>query len=48
MTLPPLLVLAGGKGTRLRSVVNDRPKILALIDQRPFIDHLLDLSLIHI
>ena len=47
MTLPPLLVLAGGKGTRLRSVVNDRPKILALIDQRPCIDHLLDWCVAH-
>ena len=33
-------VLAGGLGTRLRPVLTDRPKILAPIDGRPFIDYL--------
>ncbi|WP_167508261.1 sugar phosphate nucleotidyltransferase [Pseudoalteromonas peptidolytica] len=40
-TLPTLVVLAGGKGTRLKSVVNDRPKVLAKINGVPFIQHLL-------
>ena len=31
------LVLCGGKGTRLQSVVSDRPKILADIDGQPFL-----------
>lgn len=35
------LVLAGGKGTRLASVVADRPKVLAPVNDRPFLDHLL-------
>lgn len=35
------LILAGGKGTRLASVVADRPKVLAPVDGRPFLDHLL-------
>ncbi len=35
-------ILAGGLGTRLRSVVADRPKVLAHIGQRPFIEYLLD------
>ncbi len=31
------VILAGGKGTRLRSVVGDRPKVLAEVAGRPFI-----------
>ena len=37
----PLLVLAGGFGTRLQSVVSDVPKPLAPINERPFLDFLL-------
>jgi D-glycero-alpha-D-manno-heptose 1-phosphate guanylyltransferase len=36
------LVLAGGFGTRLRSVISDRPKVLADVHNRPFITYLLD------
>ncbi len=35
-------VLAGGFGLRLRAVVSDRPKVLAEIEGRPFIDILLE------
>jgi D-glycero-alpha-D-manno-heptose 1-phosphate guanylyltransferase len=35
------LVLAGGLGTRLRTVVADRPKVLAPVAGRPFLEHLL-------
>ena len=35
-------VLAGGLGTRLRSVLPDRPKVLAPINGRPYLDFLLD------
>jgi NDP-sugar pyrophosphorylase family protein len=35
-------VLAGGLGTRLRSVIADRPKVLAPIAGRPFLAYLLD------
>lgn len=38
----PIAILAGGLGTRLRSVVPDRPKLLAPIGGRLFIDVLLD------
>ncbi|MEC7488225.1 MAG: sugar phosphate nucleotidyltransferase [Pseudomonadota bacterium] len=34
-------VLAGGKGTRLREAVSDRPKPMAEINGRPFLHHLL-------
>ncbi len=34
-------VLAGGLGTRLRSVLGETPKILAPIGGRPYLDHLL-------
>jgi len=36
------VILAGGLGTRLRSVVADRPKILAPVQGRPFLALLLD------
>jgi len=36
------VILAGGLGTRLRSVVSDRPKVLADIKGRPFMTYLLD------
>jgi D-glycero-alpha-D-manno-heptose 1-phosphate guanylyltransferase len=35
-------ILAGGLGTRLRSVVADRPKVLAEVAGRPFLAHLLE------
>jgi D-glycero-alpha-D-manno-heptose 1-phosphate guanylyltransferase len=35
-------ILAGGLGTRLRSVVSDRPKVLAQVLGRPFLAFLLD------
>ena len=36
------VILAGGLGTRLRSVVPDRPKVLAEVGRRPFLEYLLD------
>lgn len=36
------VILAGGLGTRLRSVVADRPKVLAEVAGRPFLAWLLD------
>lgn len=36
------LVLCGGLGTRLRDVVGDRPKGIADVGGRPFLDRLLD------
>ncbi len=35
-------ILAGGLGTRLRSVLTDKPKVLAEIHGRPFLSYLLD------
>ena len=35
------IILAGGLGTRLRSVVSDRPKVLATVNGRPFLAYLL-------
>ena len=40
-TLPPVVVLCGGLGTRLRAVVSDRPKALAPVGGVPFLDVLL-------
>ncbi len=33
------IILAGGFGTRLKSVVEDLPKPMALINERPFLDY---------
>lgn len=35
-------ILAGGLGTRLRPVVSDRPKVMAVVAGRPFLTRLLD------
>ncbi len=36
------IILAGGLGTRLRTVIDDRPKVLAPVNNRPFLDIILD------
>ena len=36
------IVLAGGLGTRLKSVVSELPKPMAPIQGRPFLEYLLD------
>ncbi|OFX07416.1 MAG: hypothetical protein A2516_02580 [Alphaproteobacteria bacterium RIFOXYD12_FULL_60_8] len=36
------MILAGGLGTRLRPAVADRPKVMALVNGRPFLSYLLD------
>lgn len=40
-SLPPVVVLCGGLGTRLRAAVPDRPKALAEVGGVPFLDVLL-------
>ena len=40
--LPPVAVLAGGLGTRIRVIAGTTPKILLLVEARPFIAHLLE------
>lgn len=37
------IILAGGLGTRLRSVVSDVPKCMALVNGRPFLHYLIQL-----
>ena len=37
-----VLILVGGKGTRLNSVIKDRPKPMADINGRPFLDKLIE------
>jgi len=36
-----VVILCGGMGSRLRAVVSDRPKPMARINQRPFLDILI-------
>lgn len=42
MTDMDALILCGGKGTRLKSVVSDRPKPMAALKDRPFLELLLE------
>src|SRR5574344_1266304 len=35
-----VIILAGGLGTRLSSVVNDRPKCMANVNNKPFLSYL--------
>ena len=39
----PIIVLAGGYGTRLGGITATRPKSLVMIQERPFIEYQLDL-----
>ncbi|MFA5206725.1 MAG: nucleotidyltransferase family protein [Lentisphaeria bacterium] len=41
LILPDVMILCGGQGTRLRSVVGDRQKCVAEVAGRPFLAHLL-------
>lgn len=41
--LPPVLVLAGGLGTRLGNVAGDLPKVIVPVAGRPFLEHPLGL-----
>ncbi len=36
------IILAGGLGTRLRGVISDIPKPIALVDGKPFLEYVLD------
>lgn len=36
-----IVVLAGGLGTRLQGVLDDRPKVMAPLDDRPYLDFLI-------
>jgi D-glycero-alpha-D-manno-heptose 1-phosphate guanylyltransferase len=38
---PEAMILAGGKGTRLRTIVQDRPKPLAMVGGKPFLEWIL-------
>lgn len=46
------IILAGGLGTRLRSVVSDSPKCMAIVNGKPFlqyvIDYLFSQNIIHV
>src|SRR5690606_14612631 len=42
MTDCDVIILCGGLGTRLKSVLSDRPKAMANIHGRPFLSFLLD------
>ncbi len=39
----PIIVLCGGQGTRLQSVISDKPKVLAPLGKNTFLDTLIDL-----
>lgn len=37
-----VVILCGGKGQRLRGVIDDRPKVMAEINGRPFLDFIIE------
>lgn len=41
MTAPQVVIVAGGRGTRLGTLTADVPKFLVPVDGRPFADHVL-------
>src|SRR4051812_11884767 len=42
MQQPSIIILAGGLGTRLRSVVSDLPKCMAPVNGKPFLAYVID------
>ena len=42
MIIKELMILAGGLGTRLRSTIPNVPKVMAPINNRPFLFNILD------
>ena len=42
MNTPPVLILAGGLGTRLRKVIKNTPKVLVPVNGRPFVELLIN------
>jgi len=38
----PVVILCGGLGTRLRTVVSEQPKVLAPVNGRPFLHYIID------
>jgi NDP-sugar pyrophosphorylase family protein len=40
--MPPVALLAGGLGTRIRALAGDTPKVLLPVENRPFLAHLLE------
>lgn len=40
--MPSIIILAGGLGTRLRSVVSDLPKCMAPVNSKPFLAYVID------
>ena len=47
LTLPPVCILAGGRGTRLGALTNEVPKPLLPVAGRPFVEHQLELLKAH-
>lgn len=43
VTLMNAIIMAGGEGTRLKSVTGDTPKPMALLNGRPVLEHILNL-----
>ncbi len=41
-TLSQAVILAGGQGTRLRPLTDDRPKPMVVVDGRPFLEYLVE------
>ena len=44
MFIKEAIILAGGRGTRLRSVIKDIPKPMATISGKPFLEILIELT----
>lgn len=42
MLFPDIIILAGGLGTRLKEQVSDRPKAMASVNGKPFLEYLLN------
>ncbi len=40
---PPVVILCGGKGTRLKAVAGDRPKPMVPLEGRPVLEHLVEM-----
>ena len=43
-----LVILAGGKGSRIKSLLKKKPKPMAIFNKKPFLEYIIPVSYTHL